>query len=187
MWRHCIVRRELHDRIRSGQIGDLITLRAYRMHGPIGSFPPTQAERHLGLVVSDEAVPQFSLGQWRCYSDFYIHNIDECCWMKGAWPVKAQATGGRHYRGNFVDQNFDSYSVEYTFEDGVKLFLYGRCIGGCYDEFGSYAHGSKSLAVISIGAGTPSKSAIYRDKTWLPRNSSGSTGARTDTLPARVG
>ena len=22
-----------------------------------------------------------------CYSDFYIHNIDECCWMKDAWPV----------------------------------------------------------------------------------------------------
>ncbi len=34
------------------------------------------------------------------YSDFLIHNIDECCWMKDAWPVKAQALGGRHYRGN---------------------------------------------------------------------------------------
>ena len=28
-----------------------------------------------------------------CYSDFLIHNIDECCWMKDAWPVKA--TGHR--------------------------------------------------------------------------------------------
>ena len=26
-----------------------------------------------------------------CYSDFLIHNIDECCWMKDAWPVKAMA------------------------------------------------------------------------------------------------
>src|SRR6266705_2374871 len=23
-----------------------------------------------------------------CYSDFYIHVIDHCCWMKNAWPVK---------------------------------------------------------------------------------------------------
>ena len=33
-----------------------------------------------------------------CFSDFYIHIIDHCCWMKNAWPVKAQALGGRHYR-----------------------------------------------------------------------------------------
>ena len=41
-----------------------------------------------------------------CFSDFYIHNIDECCWMKDAWPVEARAIGGRHYksdrRGEFV-------------------------------------------------------------------------------------
>ena len=36
-----------------------------------------------------------------CYSDFLIHNIDECCWMKDAWPVKAKGTGGRHYRGDY--------------------------------------------------------------------------------------
>ena len=63
------------------------------------------------------------MGQRRRYSDFLIHNIDECCWMKDAWPVKAQAIGGRHYRGDNVDQNFDNYSVEYTFADGAKLFL----------------------------------------------------------------
>ena len=34
--------------------------------------------------------------------------------------------GGRHYRGDNVDQNFDTYSVEYTFADGTKLFLDGR-------------------------------------------------------------
>ena len=34
--------------------------------------------------------------------------------------------GGRHYRGDSVDQNFDNYSVEYTFADGTKLFFFGR-------------------------------------------------------------
>ena len=40
--------------------------------------------------------------------------------MKGAWPIKCQALGGRHYRYNYVDQNFDHYSCEYTFADGTK-------------------------------------------------------------------
>ncbi len=60
------------------------------------------------------------------FSDYYIHQIDECCWMKDAWPVKAHSTGGCHYRGNSVDQNLDTYSVEYTFPDGIKLFFTGR-------------------------------------------------------------
>ena len=56
--------------------------------------------------------------------------------MKNAWPVKAQALGGRHYRYSpegklYVDQNFDTYSVEYTFADGAKLFMDGRCMAGC--------------------------------------------------------
>jgi len=82
--------------------------------------------------------------------------------MKDAWPVKAQSIGGRHYRGNSVDQNFDNYSVEYTFADGTKLFLYGRCIDGCHSEFASYAHGTKRSAVISDGSHSPAKCRIYR-------------------------
>ena len=59
--------------------------------------------------------------------------------MKDAWPIEAKACGGRHYRGNDVDQNFDVYSVEYTFPDGARLLLNGRNMNGCYDEFASYA------------------------------------------------
>ena len=69
-----------------------------------------------------------------CFSDFNIHIIDHCCWMKNAWPVKAQALGGRHYRGDYVDQNFDTYSVEYTFADGTKFIIDGRCMDGCEEH-----------------------------------------------------
>src|SRR5439155_1539903 len=42
MCRHCDVRRELFDRIRRGEMGDLLLLRAYRQTGPVGFFssPP---------------------------------------------------------------------------------------------------------------------------------------------------
>jgi predicted dehydrogenase len=169
MWRHCKARQALHERIRAGEIGDIVAMRAYRMHGPIGYFssgPKPNDVTH--LMYQTRRFHSFLWASGGCYSDFYIHNIDECCWMKGSWPVKAQATGGRHYRGDSVDQNFDSYSVEYSFDDGTKLFLYGRCIGGCYDEFGSYAHGSRRFAVISVSAGVPSRSAIYRGQNKTP-------------------
>ena len=85
-----------------------------------------------------------------CFSDFYIHVIDHLCWMKGAWPVKAQALGGRHYKHNpegvpYVDQNFDAYSAEYVFADGARMIMDGRCMNGCNDIYTSYVHGSKGL------------------------------------------
>ncbi|NQT39654.1 MAG: Gfo/Idh/MocA family oxidoreductase, partial [Planctomycetes bacterium] len=158
MWRHCAARRELVDRVQQGEIGDVIMMRTYRLHGPIGFFesaPKPDGISHLMYQI--QRFHSFLWASGGCYSDFYIHNIDELCWMKGAWPVEAHATGGRHYRGQSVDQNFDSYSVEYTFADGTKLFLGGRCIAGCESHFGGYAHGSKGLGTIdsnTTGRGT---------------------------------
>ncbi len=82
--------------------------------------------------------------------------------MKDAWPVEAVACGGRHYRGEMIDQNFDSYSMEYTFADGTKLLVDGRTIPGCYSSFATFAHGSKGMAVVSTAGHVPAKSRIYR-------------------------
>jgi predicted dehydrogenase len=82
--------------------------------------------------------------------------------MKNAWPVQAQASGGRQFRGDNIDQNFDNYSVEYTFADGSKMFMYGRTMAGCHDQFASYAHGSKGLGIISSASHWPSRARIYK-------------------------
>ncbi len=163
MCRHCDARQELRDRIRSGAIGDILTLRAYRMHGPIVYFlSPPKPE---GITETMYQIQRFHSFLWSgggCFSDFNIHNIDECCMIKDAWPVRAQASGGRHYRGDSLDQNFDNYSVEYTFADGSKFFFYGRCIDGALGQFASYAHGSKGSAVISSEGHHPAKCRIYK-------------------------
>jgi predicted dehydrogenase len=133
------------------------------MHGPVASFQSTKKPANMSeLMYQIDRFHSFLWASGGCFSDFYIHNIDECCWIKDAWPVEAQASGGRHYRGDNVDQNFDNYSVEYTFADGAKMFLYGRCIPGCHDQFASYAHGSKGLAVISENGHFPAKARIYK-------------------------
>ncbi len=163
MCRHCQARAELLEQIQAGKIGDIILMRAYRMHGPVGFFSsgPKPADMS-DLMYQVQRFHSFLWASGGAFSDFYIHNIDECCWMKGAWPVQAHALGGRHYRGDTVDQNFDIYSVEYTFADGTKLMLEGRCINGCHDEFASYAHGTKGLGIISTASHTPARCRIFK-------------------------
>jgi len=163
MCRHCEARQELFDRIKQGEIGDLVLLRAYRMVGPTGSaFANPKPKDMSELLYQIRNFHGFLWASGGAYSDFLIHNIDECCWMKDAWPVEAKATGGRHYRGDYVDQNFDTYSVEYTFADGTKMFLEGRCQVGSHYEFASYAHGSKAAAVISTSGHSPAKCRIFK-------------------------
>jgi predicted dehydrogenase len=161
MVRHCRGRQELCERIRSGEIGDLVALRAYRMGGGGGMTGP-KPDNLSELLYQVQRFHSFLWASGGVYSDYYIHQIDECCWIKGAWPVKAQALGGRHFRGKNIDQNLDTYSVEYTYPDGTKLFYYGRQMPHCHSEFASYAHGAKGSAVISTSGHSPGKVRTYK-------------------------
>jgi predicted dehydrogenase len=171
MCRHCKARQALFERIKDGEIGDITELRAYRMAGPTASAasprkPPGIPELHY-------QIKRFHSFLWLsggAFSDFLIHNLDESCWMKDAWPIHAEGSGGRHFRGEMIDQNFDNYNVEYTFADGTKLFLRGRTIPGCYNKFASYAHGTKGSAVISTASHIPAKSRIYKGWDMKPEN-----------------
>lgn len=165
MCRHCEARGQLFDRIKNGEIGDLVLLRAYRQAGPTGNA--FVAPKPAGIGELAYQIKNFHGFLWASgggFSDFLIHNIDECCWMKDAWPVMAKGSGGRHFRGDYVDQNFDSYSVEYTYADGSKLYLEGRTMPGCDQEFASFAHGSKGSAVISQAGHAPSRARIYKSQ-----------------------
>lgn len=163
MCRHSDARAELFKRIQDGQIGQIINMRAYRMQGPVGSC---FAKRNPGpdnhLMYQIRHFHSFLWLSGGSFSDFFIHNIDECCWMKNDWPVEARATAGRHYRGESIDQNFDNYSVEYTFKDGTKLYLNGRNVVGCQQEFASYVHGAKGCAAVSENGHAPSHARIYK-------------------------
>jgi predicted dehydrogenase len=96
------------------------------------------------------------------YSDFYIHHIDHLCWMKNAWPVMAQGIGGRHYRGESVDQNFDNYAVEYTFADGSKMYMDGRHMGGVEPRYYTRVHGSKGVAIAARNGDNGGPSSIFK-------------------------
>jgi len=155
MSRHSRALQELAKRVHDGEIGDVILERGYRMHGPLGFFYSLPAPAGANdLLYQVQRFHSFIWASGGNYSDFYIHIIDHLGWMKNAWPVKAQALGGRHYRQSpegitYVDQNFDTYAVEYTYADGTKFNLDGRCINGCENIYSSYLHGSKGVAIAS--------------------------------------
>jgi predicted dehydrogenase len=162
---------QLHQRIQDGEIGDIILMRGYRMAGPVGTFRSTPKPE--GMSDLEYQIRRFHSFLWTgggSYSDFNIHIIDHLSWMKNAWPVKAQGVGGRHYKVSedgkpFVDQNFDSYGVEYTFADGTKMLFDGRNIEGAAPFYNSFIHGSKGSAVASRSGDCGPPSSTHKDQT----------------------
>lgn len=171
MTRHCRARQELFKRIKDGEIGEITALRSYRMHPPVASaFSQKKKVMHPeGMPEVMFQIERFHSFLWASgglFSDFNIHQIDECCWMKDKWPVKVRAIGGRHFKKDpqgeeYIDQNFDVYSCEYTFDDGAKLFWSSRIMPGCTQDFHSYAHGTKGSAIISKSGHTPGNCATF--------------------------
>ncbi len=163
MCRHCKVRGELFDRVQNDEIGELLLTRAYRMQGPVASFrTKKKPDDEKELLYQIKNFHSFLWASGGAFSDFFIHNIDEGCWMKNAWPIEAKASGGRQFREDWVDQNFDHYSVEYTFEDGTKFYFEGRNIPGCHGEFATYVHGTRGMAVVSTAGHAPARSRIFK-------------------------
>jgi len=186
MSRHSRALEQLAKRIHDGEIGDIIMQRGYRMHGPVGFFssppkPPGISE----LLYQVQRFHSFIWASGGNFSDFYIHIIDHQCWMKNDWPVKAHALGGRHYKQSlegitYVDQNFDTYSVEYTYADGAKFIMNGRTIEGCHNNFSSAAHGSKGMAIVSKDGDCGMPSSIHEGQNPTRSNMIWQSRVRSD-------
>lgn len=180
MWRHSPARQETIKRIHDGAIGDVHTLRIYRVHGPV-HCPPRPANVN-ELTFQLQHPNSFTWVSSGFYIDWHCHNIDVACWAKGAWPVSAQGMGGRCYEK--AGNQFDHYTVEYTFADGTKLFTFSRHMTGCWQTYADYAHGSKGSAVIMASLAAP-KPKVYRSHNMVKSELAWEYGKR-DTNPYHV-
>jgi predicted dehydrogenase len=200
MSRHSRPLQELHQRIQDGEIGDIVMMRGYRCHGPAGTFKSRPKPANMNDL--EYQIRRFHSFLWAgggCMSDFNIHIIDHLCWMKNAWPVKAMGVGGRHYKFDedgapFVDQNFDSYGIEYTFADGGKMLFDGRYINGAEPVYHSFIHGSKGCAIASRSGDCGAPSATFKgqspdnreNRLWQSTNSTNPYQNEWDDLMAAI-
>jgi myo-inositol 2-dehydrogenase / D-chiro-inositol 1-dehydrogenase len=59
----------------------------------------------------------------------HVHNIDVMNWFAGSHPVKAVGMGSRQRR--VTGDQFDNFSVDYVFENGMHFHSMCRQINGC--------------------------------------------------------
>lgn len=147
MCRHSSARQALIQKIRDGAMGEIQLIRAYRMDSGyrMGRLNPQPSE----LLAQIRIPYQFFWTSSGIFIELMIHQIDECCWIKDGWPITAHGVGGRGPDSTDCAQNFDTYSIEYTFADGTKALVTGRYIPKCHNDFATFVHGTACAAQFS--------------------------------------
>ena len=145
--RHSRNRQELIKRTRDGQLGDVQLIRAYRMQpcAPLDPRPATMKDLHWQI----RNFTHFLWVSGGLFAEMNIHQIDEICWIKDAWPVSAHGISGRAANSTDCGQNLDSFTIEWTFPDGTKAFDIVRWLPNCHTEFATFIHGTKCAAQFS--------------------------------------
>ena len=72
----------------------------------------------------------------------HVHNIDVFNWMIGyKHPIKATAFGSRQRR--ITGDQYDNFSVDFEYENGIHLHSMSRQIDGCSNKVSETVHGTK--------------------------------------------
>jgi len=151
MSRHNRRYQETIKRLKDGAIGEIEFMRCYWNTGFLRGTAPRAADVTEMYYQLRHPYHFLWLGG-DYFVDALIHYIDTCLWAKGAQPVTAQGTGGRQFRlATQHGDTFDHHFVEFTFEDGTKMFAQSRQISGCWNQGGAHAHGTQGHAQISRG------------------------------------
>jgi predicted dehydrogenase len=167
MCRHSSSRQALIQKMRDGALGDIQLIRAYRMDPGARMEPFKRDQNELLWQIRRPYFFMWVSSGW--FIEMMIHQVDECCWIKDAWPVSAQGLGGREPGSADCSQNLHIYAIEYTFADGTKALVDSRAMPNCYNDFATFVHGTKCAAQFSGNVHAPTVQ-IYKDQRIAKEN-----------------
>ena len=140
---------ETVKRIQDGQIGDVTSMRAFWNGSRPWQKKRADLEKQYGrkLTEMEYQLRNWYYFTWLCgdhIAEQHIHNIDVINWVKGGYPVKARAMGGREITTSPDDgEIYDHFACQYEYADGSILFSECRQQPGCWSSVSEYAVGTK--------------------------------------------
>jgi predicted dehydrogenase len=101
----------------------------------------------------------------------HVHNIDVFTWFSGLKPVSAYGFGSRQRR--LTGNQYDNFSVDFEFENGVHLHSMCRQINGCSNNISEFIQGTKGSwhsegYLEDDGTGQPFRGKLIKDMKGNP-------------------
>jgi predicted dehydrogenase len=130
---------ENYEHIKNGAIGKIVAARCYWNQGQLWFKPKAEGQSDMEAMLRDWVNWSWLSGDH--IVEQHVHNIDVINWFIGAYPVKAVSMGGRMRRP--TGDQFDFFSTDFTYENGVHLLSQCRQIDGCANEISEYLVGTE--------------------------------------------
>lgn len=126
-------------------------------NGEIGEVVGANIVRNGGALWAKKRLPEWSdmeymLRNWANFCwlsgdhivEQFIHEVDVMNWFVGKIPVKAMGWGGRQRR--MTGDQYDFFSVEYLYDNGMQTHCAARQINGCSNLKQEIITGTKGFA-----------------------------------------
>lgn len=124
---------EAVKRIHDGAIGDIVGGQVYW----VGSSPWVK-DREPGQTEMEYQLRNWYYFNWLCGDHIveqHVHNIDVANWVKNAYPVEIQGTGGRQVRsGPRFGEIYDHHILDMVYADGTIISSQCRQFEGCWNR-----------------------------------------------------
>ena len=130
---------ETYRQVASGAIGDLVAAKAYWL------------QSHVWFRTREEGWSdmEYMLRNWNSFCwlggdhilDTHVHNIDIVNWFMGKTPESAIGFGGRHRR--LTGDQYDFFSIDFDFGNGISSHSFSRQIDGCANQLGEVIMGTE--------------------------------------------
>jgi len=133
---------EVRKRVRDGMIGDVEAARAIRNQGALWYRVPQPGWSEMEYMIRDWVNWTWLSGD--IIVEQHIHHLDQMLWILGTPPIKAVGMGA-HVRRPTGDQ-YDFFSVDYSFDNGVHLHSTIRQLNGCANVRDETLVGTKGSA-----------------------------------------
>jgi myo-inositol 2-dehydrogenase/D-chiro-inositol 1-dehydrogenase len=126
------------QKVQEGNIGDIVSGNVYWNGGKLWHTEPVKEWTEMEWMIRNWV-------NWCWLSgdhivEQHVHNLDVMNWFTGSHPVKATGMGARHRR--VTGDQFDNFSVDYVFENGMHFHSMCRQINGTPSNVSELIFGS---------------------------------------------
>ena len=141
---------EAYKKVSEGMIGEIVSGNVYWNQGMLWYRERQKDWSDMEWMIRDWVNWKWLSGD--CIVEQHVHNIDVFMWMAGLKPTRAHGVGSRMRR--VTGDQYDQFSIDFNFGNGIHLHSMSRQIDGCTTVIREEVHGTK-------GYWRSDKNAIY--------------------------
>ena len=137
--RHDRAYQETYNRVSHGAIGQIVGAYARWNGGPLWFTPRKKEWSDMEAMIRDWVNWRWLSGDHIC--EQHVHNLDAVLWFTGMNPVSVIGCGGRIQK--VTGDQYDYFSLQYTYPNGGILESMCRQIDGCEQDVSEYVVGTE--------------------------------------------